>query len=351
MIEAIQDTPAYLGHNRYGTAFTDLDWKRQLQILLEVSGRQHLLRDKTVGRATKKARAEISFQAFKTLHRAGLHIKNVLNFSQRHMQALADNWREGALAAATLQTRFSVMRWFAASTGKNGMIKDAVDYGIPAESIKRSYVTTIDKSWSAHDDISFQDLIAQIYAKDPWVAMRLELQEAFGLRIQEATLMQPLVSDGGAVLRLEHGTKGGRSRFVPIRTEKQRDVLNRAKAMARMSENGNLIPGGKKLAQALARSYYVCGLFGITKSQLEITPHGLRAAYANDRYQELSGMPSAVRGTPAVYDPEKDRMAREIVALELGHTRVSITGAYTGARPKGRPRIIRIEDEQLDLDE
>ncbi len=219
------------------------------------------------------------------------------------------------------------------------MLKEPSEYGIPADSIKRVYVAVKDKSWSAID-LSFDELIKQIYDKDPWVSMRLELMDAFGLRIQEATLLQPAAADGGSILRVEMGTKGGRSRLVQIQTAKQRDVLNRAKSIAHLSETRNLIPSGKTLAQALARAYYICGLFGITKNGMEITPHGLRAGFANDRYEQLSGMPSTVRGTPEKFDPEKDRLAREIVSRELGHSRLSITGAYTGARVRGRPKAV-----------
>lgn len=343
MIEALQNAPAFLGHNRYQVAFEKLDWKRQIQVVLDVVGRQHLLRDKTVGRSTKKARAEVTYQAFKNLHEQGFSIKSVLNFSQRHVQALVNQWMEGGLAAATLQTRFSILRWFTAAIGKNGMLKEPSEYGIPADSIKRVYVAVKDKSWSAID-LSFDELIKQIYDKDPWVSMRLELMDAFGLRIQEATLLQPAAADGGSVLRVEMGTKGGRSRLVQIQSAKQRDVLNRAKSIAHLSETRNLIPSGKILAQALARAYYICGLFGITKNGMEITPHGLRAGFANDRYEQLSGMPSTVRGTPEKFDPEKDRLARETVSRELGHSRLSITGAYTGARVRGRPKAVPKND-------
>lgn len=337
MIQSIQLSPAFAGKNRYGTSFQKLDLKRQVQVVLDSNGRDHLLADKTVSANTKKARAFITYQVLEILRQEKFQIKNVLNFCQRHVHAVVQVWLKEGLAAATLQSRFSVLRWFTAAIGKADMIKEPADYGVPAERVARTYVAQVDKSWTAQQ-VSVASVVQKITAKDGWVGMRLELMDAFGLRIREATLLKPAAADGDSVLRVEEGTKGGRSRMVPIRTDAQRDVLNRAKDLARFSDKQNLIPSGKSLQQALSRTYYVCRLFGITKAQLELTPHGLRHSYANDRYKEISGMPSAVRGTVETYDHEADRIARETVSKELGHSRLAITAAYTGARVMGRPK-------------
>lgn len=337
MINSIQLTPAFTGKNRYGVAFQKLDLKRQVQVVLDASGRAHLLTDKTVGGNTKKARAFITYQTFEILRQNNFHLKNVLNFSQRHVHAVVQAWLKEGLASSTLQSRFSVLRWFTAAIGKADMIKDPAEYGVPDERVARTYVAKVDKSWAAQD-VSVAGLVQQITEKDGWVGIRLELMDAFGLRIREATLLKPAAADGGSVLRVEEGTKGGRSRMVPIRTDAQRNVLNRAKEVARLTEKLNLIPSGRTLQQALSRTYYICRLFGITKAQLELTPHGLRHSYANDRYEEIAGMPSAVRGSPESYDSEADRIARETVSRELGHSRLAITAAYTGARVIGRPK-------------
>jgi hypothetical protein len=57
--------------------------------------------------------------------------------------------------------------------------------------------------------------------------------------------------------------------------------------------------------------------------------HGLRAAYACERYQVLTGSPAPVAGGSGV-DREADREAREIVAEELGHGRTDVTNEYLG---------------------
>jgi hypothetical protein len=71
------------------------------------------------------------------------------------------------------------------------------------------------------------------------------MMEQFGLRIRESVLIKPKYSDSGTNLAIEEGTKGKRTRNVPILTGQQRIVLDRAAAIAKMTKNGNLIPSGK----------------------------------------------------------------------------------------------------------
>ncbi len=63
--------------------------------------------------------------------------------------------------------------------------------------------------------------------------------------------------------------------------------------------------------------------------------HGLRHAYAPQRYQELTGWPSPHAGGPAreqltEAQRQSDRQARLIISGELGHQREQITAVYLG---------------------
>ena len=56
--------------------------------------------------------------------------------------------------------------------------------------------------------------------------MSLELQQAFGLRREEAIKMSPTIADQGDRLVLKASwTKGGKAREIPIRTPEQRAAL------------------------------------------------------------------------------------------------------------------------------
>jgi integrase len=186
------------------------------------------------------------------------------------------------------------------------------NYGIPKSAIERTYLATTDKSWTAKTE-SPDSIIEEVSAKDPWVGMQLRLMKAFGLRIREAILMRVSYSNAESVLIVEEGTKGGRTRVVPVRNEEQRSVLQDATELAKKSDRGALIPPGKNLSQTLNRAYFICRKFGIFKGGTGMTPHGLRFEYANDRYEEVSGMPTSVRGKPDVYDREADAKARSTV--------------------------------------
>ena len=63
--------------------------------------------------------------------------------------------------------------------------------------------------------------------------------------------------------------------------------------------------------------------------------HGLRHAYAQNRYEELTGWKSPAVGGPEtkVLTPEQreiDRQARLTISRELGHEREAVTAVYLG---------------------
>jgi len=63
--------------------------------------------------------------------------------------------------------------------------------------------------------------------------------------------------------------------------------------------------------------------------------HGLRHAYAQRRYEELTGWRSPVAGGPSSRSltqeqKEQDREVRLIISRELGHEREQVTAVYLG---------------------
>ena len=63
--------------------------------------------------------------------------------------------------------------------------------------------------------------------------------------------------------------------------------------------------------------------------------HGLRHAYAQQRYQELTGWRAPAAGGPiakALTAEQKriDQAARLTISLELGHERIQVVGIYLG---------------------
>ena len=162
---------------------------------------------------------------------------------------------------------------------------------------------------------------------DRHVRMSLELQQAFGLRREEAMKFQPSYADQGNYIILKASwTKGGKAREVPVRSDAQRAVLERARALA---GKGSLIPSSRNYRQQLRIYERHTANAGLSSM------HGLRHAYAQQRYRELTGWPAPATGGPIVktLTPQQkaiDQQARLAISLELGHEREQITSIYLG---------------------
>jgi integrase len=114
---------------------------------------------------------------------------------------------------------------------------------------------------------------------------------------------------------------------VPIDTPEKRALVDRAKTLA-ASKLASTSDPAKTLAQVKNHYYHVLRACGITRAD-GVTGHGLRHGYANDRYREIAGADSPVRGgQPPGRDT--DQAARLEVAEELGHSRESVTTHYLG---------------------
>jgi len=277
--------------------------------------------------ATQDKRADVLYAGFKELRALGYKLDGVESFRGKHMEVLAKAWEERGLAPSTLQNNLSIFRTFAEWIGKAGMIEAAEKY-VSVGAASRSSVNTEDKSWSARG-VDAQAKIAEVTAQDARVGLQLELQAAFGLRAREAMQLRPHVADKGTYLAVNVGTKGGRDRVVPIDTPEKRALIERAKGFA-ASKMASTSDPTKTLAQVKNHYYHVLRACGITQ-ETGITSHGLRHEYANDRYQQLSGEASPVRGGDlAASDRDTDKAARLEVAEELGHSREAVTTYYLG---------------------
>ena len=157
--------------------------------------------------------------------------------------------------------------------------------------------------------------------------LSVELQRSFGLRREEAIKFRPSVADHGDYLRLQSSwTKGGKARDIPVRTPAQRALLERARALA---GTGSLIPGRLSYIQQRKKYDRDTAKAGLRKL------HGLRHAYAQDRYEALTGWKAPLAGGPPVSllsaeEKELDMLARETISRELGHERARVTSVYLG---------------------
>lgn len=269
------------------------------------------------GEATQAARRHILNQIANQLHEMGYRKMSCRSLRPKHVEALVEYWMQQGLSAGTIKNRMNALRWWAARVNRSNVIARSNDhYGIP----NRTYVSKSSKAC----EIGAEQL-AQI--KDAHVAMSLQLQRAFGLRREEAIKFIPSYADKGDHLLLKRSwTKGGRPRVIPIRTEDQRRVLA---AAHRLAGKGSLIPGIKNYVQQLRTYERLTSRAGLSKL------HGLRHAYAQERYLELTGWPAPNSGGPSRSElaPEQqiiDEQSRLAISGELGHSRLEITKVYLG---------------------
>jgi integrase len=198
-----------------------------------------------------------------------------------------------------------------------------------------------DKSWRGNG-VDIEAVIDQVTAYDPHVGIQLTFCHEFGLRVKEGIMLRPRESDVGELtlphirpdtcryLKVTHGTKGGRVRFLPIDIPAKVDLVARAKSFVRFDANpmGNL---QLELPQAMWRFYYVMDKFGVTMRALNVTAHGLRHGYAQSNY-ELFAADVAPNSDPDVgTDSSYDKGARTRVAELLGRSRTQMVSAYIGS--------------------
>lgn len=251
------------------------------------------------------------------LHEMGYRGMKATSLKPKHVQGLVERWQHQGLSAGTIKNRMASLRWWAKQVNKRNVIARSNDfYGIP----NRQYVTNADKSLSLT-----KEKLDRV--RDEHVRMSLLLQQAFGLRREEAMKFSPSYADKGDYLLLKASwTKGGKARTIPIRTEQQRDLLNQARKLAGF---GSLIPGNRNYVQQLRIYERHTANAGLSKL------HGLRHYYAQNRYEELTGWQAPAAGGPSYQSltpeqQEKDREARLIISKEIGHEREAVTGVYLG---------------------
>lgn len=275
------------------------------------------LRNKDGSHATQAERMQTLKLISQQLKSGGYKQMQAGSLKSKHVTFLVDSWQKQNLSVGTIKNRLCHLHWWAKKIGKPGVMpKDNRLLGVE----HRQYVTETNKA----QQITTKQL-QQI--SNPHICASLMLQQAFGLRREEAIKFQPAYADKGDHLWLKGSwTKDGRERCVPVLTKAQRDILNQVHQLA---GKGSLIPADKNY---IAQRNCYDGLrqqAGLNKM------HGLRHAYAQTRYQTLTGWLAPKAGglpqnqlTPL--QKIKDKFARQTISQELGHERLEVVKVYLG---------------------
>lgn len=286
---------------------------RDLNYQLKQLGREN--RDGS--RATQAKRAFLLSQIANQLHDLGYRGMSARSLKPKHVHALVARWQEEGISAGTIKNRMAAIRWWARKVDRESAVAGSNDhYGIAARKLVSRFSKARYLSRNQLERIT-----------DPHIRLSLELQRAFGLRREEALKFQPSYADRGDTLVLKPSwTKGGKARQIPIRTRYQRIVLARA---WRLVGNGSMIPPERSFIQHLR--VYVRQIMNAGLSKM----HGLRHAYAQRRYFELTGWRCPHAGGPGrqsltAAQRHIDKTARLTISKELGHERLQVVSIYIG---------------------
>ncbi|ECD3733605.1 integrase domain-containing protein [Salmonella enterica] len=257
------------------------------------------------------------------LQAVGFHtrVMSVHDLKGRHVNRLVSLWKQQALSDATMKNRLAMLRWWAEKIGNPGAVKTSEEYGIG----RRHLVTNESKA----ETLAGKDLTTT----SPWVALSLRLQEAFGLRREESMkfrvswALKGQPPDNVSVINLKSSwTKGGRPRSIQVLTQEQRQLLAEVRELA---GSGSLIPPDRSYREHLR-------VFERETASVSTGhTHGLRHAYAQRRYEELTGRKPPVLGgrsrrTMRREERRRDDKIRQQISEELGHSRISVTSIYLG---------------------
>lgn len=263
---------------------------------------------------TQSNRKSILLQVCKDLKTTGFDKVTKENLGNKHCYALRDFYLKNNLATATIKNRLACIRWLGEKCGK--------------ELISNQKLEISNRKYSDNTKNKAQEIDPDKLSKlNERQQLAIQLQREFGLRREESLKFSPSYADKGNKIELKASwCKGGRAREIPVRTDKQRELLDKVHEVVK---KGSLIEKDKLYVNALDS-------LKINTYRADIrNMHGYRHAYAQERYKELTrrDCPKASGLTSrelTVEQKQQDYDARRIISQELGHNREEITVQYLG---------------------
>lgn len=249
-----------------------------------------------------------------------------------HLRHLVDR---GDLSIATAQNRLSsVNRTMAALRGDQ-----YVKVPSPSKALDMQR-TTIRTTVPQGQDREHMQRIVDVLCEHqkPRAAAIAQLARATGMRLREVILadlprLKREAKQFGKI-NIQDGTKGGRSgasapRWITV-DDQIRDALKFADQVSPDGSRNLLAPNEsylnfqKRIVRPARDTLHAHNLKGF---------HELRAAYACERYEQITQHPAPINGGSCYQlDRRLDQAARDQISYELGHGRIDVVSAYIGGR-------------------
>lgn len=254
---------------------------------------------------------------------------------QDYAAYLRQQIQQGELCIATAQNRLSsVNRTLAALRGDQD-----VRIASPSQALgqQRSSVRTHAPDGQDHQQVR-RVLEALGEQQHERVAAIVLLARATGMRLREAILADlPRLhreAEHFGRINIQDGTKGGRSGASAPRWINANEEVTVALQFARNASpprSRNLLARDESYAAFLQQT--VLPAREVLHEQGLKGFHELRAAYACERYEQLTSHAAPVNGGHYYrIDRDLDQRARQQISLELGHNRIDVVSAYIGGR-------------------
>lgn len=314
--------------------------RRKLDILLaQHAGKR--LDGRTARDRTKALHSETIRAIYNRLHALGYKIENPENICERHIRAIVQDWHARGLAPKTIQNHRSRLSIFCRRIGKPNLVKP-LQYYLPDIDPKSFVVHSAakqSKSW-AEANVNIIEVFKAADREDERFGLILRVMLAFGLRRMEALSCYPWKSiEGGTGWSVYPSeAKGARPRLIPIDTPEKRKIIEyvcaRIKKGDRLRWNETRRNKPASLKYAEARFKYYMQKIGLTKNQLGVTGHGLRAQFCENASILLNFIPPTLGGSGGDMSKEDLDIKRRYIAELLGHARTIVTIAYLGSIPR-----------------
>ncbi|MGX1183978.1 integrase [Pseudomonas sp. F-14 TE3623] len=254
---------------------------------------------------------------------------------QDYVGHLRKQVEQGELAIATAQNRLSsVNRTMAALRGDQ-----YVKVSSPSKALGLQRTTVRTAAPQGQDREQLKRIVEALCEYQlPRAAAIVQLARATGMRLREAILADlPRLkheAEQYGKINIQDGTKGGRSGASAPRWIREddhiRDALRFAEKVSPDDSRNLLAPNERYLD-------FLQGIVGPARDILHKHNlkgfHELRAAYACERYEQITHHPAPINGGHCYQlIRHLDQEARVQISYELGHGRIGVVSAYIGGR-------------------
>lgn len=248
-----------------------------------------------------------------------------------HLRGLVER---GDLAIATAQNRLSSVNRTMIALRGDQYVK--VQSPSKALGMQRTSVRVLAPQGQDRDQVA--QIVEALQDQHPRAAAIVHLARSTGMRLREAILadLPRLTREAKSLgkINIQDGTKGGRSGATAPRWINVDEYVRQA-----LSQAAGVSPSGSRNLLGQNESYVDFHRSVVRPARAPLHRHDLRgfhelrAAYACERYEQITSHPAPVNGGRCNWlDPQLDREARMQISYELGHGRVDVLGSYIGGR-------------------